>query len=171
MQIYTQEALASLLLKTFSGYRPRIIYDVTDKGEEVMELLIENPREPRFSIAFQAIGKRKQVDTCTLRFGQAEITGILEPDMAAPAIATILRDELVAVVQYKNDEAYDNRRPLPKASRLFQLTDDEDDDSQELEKLKQRLSAPPSLMEKLTGKYIGVFEIFCWNESHIIRRA
>ncbi|MBE6586210.1 MAG: hypothetical protein E7645_06780 [Ruminococcaceae bacterium] len=170
MQIYTQEALATQLQKIFAGHRPRVIYDVTDKGENIMEFLIENPHNPRFSIVFQAQGRHQQVDVCTLRFGQAEIKGMMEPEMVPSAITTILNDELVAIVQYKNDEAYDNRRSIPNLEWLYQLTDDEDDDSTALEKMKQKLSAPPSFFDKLRGNMIGIFEIFSWSSSEIIKR-
>ncbi len=170
MPQYTLEEFASILTKTFASYRPRVIYDTTDKGENVMEFLIENPYEPHFSLSLQAHGKRKYVDTCTLWFGQAEITGQLDPDMAISAVDTIVNDEVVAILRYKNENAYDNHRPVDKAVWLYQITDDEDDDSAALEKMKLKLASPPSFMDKLNGKLIGVFEIFSWSDSEIIRR-
>ena len=169
MHQYSLEEYASFLTKAFSSYRPRIVYDVTDKGEKTMELLIENPVEPRFSISLQAISRHKLIDTCTLWFGQAEISGHLDPEMAPSAIATILDDELVAVLRYKNRDAYDNHRPSGN-QWLYQLTDDEDDDGAALEKMKQKLTSPPSLADKLMGKLIGVFEIYSWSESEIVDR-
>ncbi len=170
MPAYTLEEFASLLTKTFASYRPRVIYDTTDKGEDVMEFLIPNPTEPRFSVSLQAKGKHKRVDTCTLWFGQTEIKGQLDPDVVSSAIETILSDELVAILRYKNDDAYDNHRPADKAVWLYQLTDDEDDDSEALTKMKEKLNTPPSLMEKLSGKLIGIFEVFSWSESEVVRR-
>ncbi len=170
MPAYTLEEFASLLTRIFAAYRPRVIYDTTDKGEDVMEFLIPNPTEPRFSVSLQAKGKRKQVDVCTLWFGQAEIKGQLDPDVVPSAIDTIVNDELVAILRYKNENAYDNHRPTDKAVWLYQLTDDEDDDSEGLAKMKEKLHTPPSLMEKLNGKLVGIFEVFSWSESEIIKR-
>lgn len=170
MPQYTLEEFASILTKTFASYRPRVIYDTTDKGENVMEFLIENPHESRFSLSLQAFSKRKYIDTCALWFGQAEITGRLDPDMAVSALDTIVNDELVAILRYKNEDAYDNHRPVEKAVWLYQLTDDEDDDGAALEKMKQKLASPPSLIDKLSGKLVGVFEIFSWSESEVVRR-
>ncbi len=170
MPQYTLDEFASSLTKAFASFRPRVIYDTTDKGEDVMEFLIPNPTEPRFSVSLQAKGKHKQVETCTLWFGQAEIKGQLAPDMVPSAIDTIVNDELVAILRYKNEDAYDNHRPADKSVWLYQLTDDEDDDSAALEKMKQKLSSPPSLMEKLSGKTVGVFEIYSWDESEVIKR-
>lgn len=170
MPLYTLEEFATLLTRAFSSYRPRVIYDTSEKGERIMEFLLPNPHEPRFSISLQCKEIRRQTDSCTLWFGQAEITGHLDPDMAVSAIETILNDELVAILRYKNEDAYDNHRPAEKAQWLYQLTDDEDDDSEALEKMKQKLQSPPSLMDKLGGKLVGVFEIFSWNENEVIRR-
>lgn len=169
MPQYTLEEFASLLTRTFASYRPRVIYDTTDKGEDVMEFLIENPYEPRFSVSLQARGKRRYTDVCTLWFGQAEISGHLDPDLAPSAIDTILNDELVAILRYKNEAAYEDHR-LSGHQWLYQLTDDEDDDGEALEKMKQKLLTPPSLVDKLGGKTVGVFEIFSWSESQVVKR-
>ena len=169
MQQYTLEEYATYLTKAFSSYRPRIAYDVTDKGEKTMDFLIENTSEPRFSVSLRAISKYKLIDTCTLWFGQAELSGYLDPEMAPSAINTILNDELVAILHYKNQDTYENHRPSGK-QWLYQLTDDEDDDSEALEKMKQKLASPPSLMDKLSGKWSGVFEIYSWRTHEVIHR-
>ena len=169
MPAYTLEEFASLLTRAFASHRPRVIYDTTDKGEDVMEFLIPNPTEPRFSVSLQAKGKRKQVDTCTLWFGQAEIKGLLDPEVVPSAIDTIIHDELVAILHYKHGDAYDDHRPSGNQG-LYQLTDDEDDDSEALEKMKQKLKSPPSFMEKLSGKQVGIFEVYSWSRYELINR-
>ncbi|MBQ9780813.1 MAG: hypothetical protein IJW00_07690 [Clostridia bacterium] len=169
MPQYTLEEYASFLTKTFSAYRPRVIYDTTDKGEAVMEFLIPNPAEPRFSVSLQAGGKHKWLDACTLWFGQAEISGHMDPDMVPSAINTILNNELVAILRYKNRDDYDDHRPAGN-QWLYQFTDDEDDDREALEKMKAKISSPPSLIDKLSGKLVGVFEIFSWSRSEVIER-
>lgn len=169
MPQYTLEEFASLLTRTFASYHPRVIYDTTDKGEQIMEFLLPHPTEPRFSVSLQVHAFRKQAESCTLWFGQAEISGRLDPEMAPSAIDTILNDELVAILRYKNDDAYDNHRPSGN-QWLYQLTDDEDDDGEALERMKQKLTSPPSLMDKLSGKSVGVFEIYSWDRSELVKR-
>ena len=169
MPRYTLEEFASLLTKKFASFRPRVTYDVTDKGAKTMEFLIENTSAPRFSVSLQAMTKQKLVESCTLWFGQAEISGMMNPDMAPSAIETIIDGDLVAILHYKNQDAYENHRPSGH-QWLYQLTDDEDDDSEDLEKMKQRLASPPSLAEKLGQKYTGVFEIYSWDHAEILNR-
>jgi len=169
MTLYTLEEFATHLTRAFASYRPRVVYDTTDKGENTVEFLVPNPNEPRFSISLQAKGSQKWVEACTLWFGQAEFSGRLNPDMAISAIETILSDEVVAILRYKNEAAYDDHR-LAGNQWLYQLTDDEDDDSEALEKMKRKLASPPSFADKLSGKMLGVFEIFSWSEAELIRR-
>ncbi len=169
MTQYTLEEFATHLTRAFASYRPRVAYDTTEKGENTVEFLLPNPNEPRFSISLQAKGTHKWVESCTLWFGQAEFSGRLDTDMAISAIETILGDEVVAILRYKNENAYDDHRPTGD-QWLYQLTDDEDDDSEALEKMKQKLASPPSLTDKLSGKRLGVFEIFSWGKAELIRR-
>ncbi len=170
MQRYTLEEFASMLIRHFHDYRPRVTYDTTDKGERTMEFLISNPHDLRFSVSLQCKEIHRQADTCTLWFGQAKVTGTLDPEMAVSAISTIVHGELIAILRYKNEDAYDNHRPMEKQQWLYQLTDDEDDDSAALEKMEERLSRPPSLFEKLSGNLLGVFEIFSWSEAQVLKR-
>ena len=169
MQNYTAEEFSALLTRTFARYRPRVVYDVDNKGQKLMEFILPNPEFPRFSISLQATEIHKRVSTCTLWFGQVEILGRLDPDMVHSAIETIVNDQLVAILRYKNEDAYDNHRPSGN-QWLYQLTDDEDDDSEALAQMKSKLSSKPTLMEKFNGKLVGVFEVFRWSGSEIIRR-
>lgn len=169
MPQYTLEEFATHLTRAFASYRPRVTYDTTEKGENAVEFLVPNPNELRFSVSLQAKGSQKWVETCTLWFGQAEFSGRLDPDMAISAIETIIGDEVVAILRYKNKDAYDDHRPAGN-QWLYQLTEDEDDDSEALEKMKQKLRTPPSFMDKLSGKLTGVFEVFSWSETELIQR-
>lgn len=169
MAYYTLEEFAALLTKSFSRYRPRVVYDTNDKGRRVMEFILPHPDTPRFSVSIQATDFRGAVDTCTLWFGQAEITGHLDPDTAVSAIETVISDELVAVLRYKNQAAYDDHRPSGH-QWLYQRTDDEDDDGEALAAMKRRLTSPPTLTDRLSGKYTGVFEIFSWKKNELITR-
>ena len=169
MAVYTLDEYATLLARTFAPYRPRVIKDVTDKGVEVMEFILPHPQNPRFSVSLQASETRGFVETCALWFGQAEISGRMDVDMVVSAIEEIVSDRVVAVLRYKNQDAFDNHRPSGK-QWLYQLSDDEDDDTPRLEAMKQRLQSPPTFGEKISGQLLGVFEIFSWSEDMVIPR-
>jgi hypothetical protein len=170
---YTSEELSALLLRTFTPRmprecRPRIVNDVNDKGVPLMEFLLPHPDVPHRSIILSAWERRGFVETCSLRFGEAEIAGALAPIDAIAAIEEILADHIVAIVRYKNGDAFDNHRKISvsPAEWLYQLPDDEGELTAMLDKLKQ----PATLMEKLGGKYVGVFEMYRWSESSVYKR-
>lgn len=170
---FTLEEYASLLTRTFSPQfprdnRPRAFTDTTEKGEEVLEFILPHPSDGRFSVSLTVSTARGYVTTCVLRFGQAEVASALSPEDALSAIKEIIADNIVAIVRYKNQEAYDNHRKVSSAPMewLYQLPDDEGELTAMLDKLKK----PASITEKLSGRYTGVFEIYRWSESRILAR-
>ena len=169
MPIYTLDEYASLLTRAFAPHRPRIIKDVNDKCITVMEFIVPHPTEPRFSVSVQVQEAKGYVDKCSLWFGQAEISGHMNADQIAGAIEEIVSNRIVAILRYKNQDAYDNHRPSGK-QWLYQLTDDQDDDSESLLIMKDKLQSKPTLAEKLSGKLLGVFEIFSWENRETVNR-
>ena len=174
MPHFTLEEYATLLTRTFTprlpaGHRPRVIRDVTEKGVPIMEFLLPCPDAPQRSITLSAFERRGIVESCSLRFGEAEISGAMDPADAISAIEEILADHIVAIVRYKNTDAYDNHRKasVSPAEWLYQLPDDEADLTTMLDKLKR----PASLMEKISGKRTGVFEVYRWSGSEVIERT
>ena len=169
---FTLEEYASLLTRTFSPQfprdnRPRAVTDTTEKGEDVLEFILPHPADGRFSVSLTVSTARGYVTTCALRFGQAEVASALSPEDAPAAIKEIIDDRIVAIVRYKNQEAYDNSRKAPSPSEwLYQIPDDE----AELNRMLERLQKPAGFMEKLGGTYIGVFEIYRWSGSQTIAR-
>lgn len=170
---YTLEEYASLLNRTFTPLfprdnRPRTVTDTNGKGEEVLEFILPHPDDGRFSVSLQVNSFHTHVSTCSLRFGQAEVASKLEPEEAISAINEVIEDRIVAIVRYKNREAYENHR---KASSypiewLFQLPDHED----ALAAMTEKLKKPASFVEKVSGKYTGVFEVYRWSGSEILVR-
>ena len=81
----------------------------------------------------------------------------------------ILADRIVAVVRYKNQNAYENRRKVnaTPSEWLYQLPDD----AEALERMLDKLKKPASFLEKLSGKYTGVFEVYRWSGSEVIERT
>ena len=173
MPTYTLDEYAALLTRTFTprfprDCRPRAVSDVTDKGIPVMEFLLPHPDASQRSITLSACERRGMVESCSLWFGEAEIAGAMDPTDAMAAIEEILADRIVAIVRYKNRDAYDNHRKISTAPMewLYQLPDDEGELTAMLDKLKK----PASITEKLSGRYTGVFEIYRWSESRILAR-
>ena len=171
---YTAEELTSLLLRVFTprfprDCRPRAVTDVTDKGEEILEFILPHPENGRFSVSLTAHTQRGAVAFCELRFGQAEVASRLDPTDAVAAMEEILADNIVAVVRYKNRDAYDDCRKVSNAPTewLYQMPDDEAELAAMLDKLKK----PAAFFEKVSGKYIGVFEVYRWSGSEVMERT
>ena len=173
MPQYTVEEYAAHLTRTYVSRfprdnRPRTVTDVTDKGEEVLEFLLPHPEEGRFSVSLQVRTHRGFVSDCSLFFGQAEVAGRLDPDRAVAAMDTILGDGIVAIVRYKNREAYENHRKAGsgRAEWLYQMPDD----GEELNRMLDKLKKPAGLPEKLSGRMTGVFEVYRWSGSEVLER-
>ncbi|MBQ3507500.1 MAG: hypothetical protein IJA91_03020 [Clostridia bacterium] len=170
---YTLDEYASLLNRTFTPFfprdnRPRAITDTTDKGAEILEFILPHPEDKRFSVSLRVNSYNAHVSTCSLRFGQAEVASTLTPEDALSAIEEIIEDRIVAVVRYKNQAAYENHRKASTspAEWLYQMPDDESKLNRMLEKLRK----PAGFPAKLSGKYIGIFEIYRWSGSQLLAR-
>ena len=173
MPQFTLPEYAALLTRTFTprfprDNRPRAVSDTTDKGEETLEFILPHPEDGRFSVSLTVSGRKGFAGTCTLRFGQAEVASALDPEVAVAAIEEVISDRIVAIVRYKNRDAYDDCRKVSTAPMewLYQMPDDEGALTAMLEKLKK----PAAFFEKVSGKYIGVFEVYRWSGSEVIER-
>ncbi len=173
MPRYTSKEYEICLIRTFSprlpaDTPPRVLRDVTDKGEEIMEVVLQNPRDARHSVSLEVLLDHDAPTTATLRFGHAEVASRLEPDEAMAAMEEILADNIVAVARYKTEDAYDNRHPMTgtRDTRLYQLPDH----AAALAAYEDKLASPVGLLERLLGTSIGVFEIYRWSESRVVTR-
>lgn len=173
MPQYTPAEYTALLNRTYlprfpRDSRPRAVSDVSDKGEDTLEYVLPHPTDGRFSATLIALCDKGSVTSCSLRFGQAEVAVNLDPEEALSAVDEILEDRIVAIVRYKNQDAYDNHRKSSASPSewLYQLPDHED----ALSAMIQRLERPASFLDKLNGKYVGVFEVYRWSDSRILRR-
>lgn len=174
MPQFTLPEYAALLTRTYTprfprDNRPRVVSDTTDKCEEILDLTLPHPEDGRFSVSLTAHTLRGAVAFCELRFGQAEIASRLDPEEALAAIEEILADNIVAIVRYKNRDAYDDCRKVSASPSewLYQMPDDEAELAAMLEKLKK----PAAFFEKVSGKYTGVFEVYRWSGSEVIERT
>ncbi len=167
------EQYATALTRTFTGRttpdtRPRTVFDVTEKGEEVLEFVLPHPEEPRHAVSLTVTVERGQEVTADLRFGQAEVATGLSADEAIAAIGEVLDGNIVALTHYKNRDAFDDRRLVTsgQAQWLFQMPDDAD----ELACMTARLGSRANFVDKLTGKFVGVFEMYAWDRREMFAR-
>ena len=170
---FTLDEYASLLTRTFAprfprDSRPKAVTDTNEKGEEVLEFILPHPADGRFSASLTVSTAHGYVTTVALRFGQADIASALLPEEALSAVTEIIEDRIVAIVRYKNQDAYDNHRKVSTTpiEWLYQMPEDESEFFSLLEKLK----APAKFIEKISGKYTGVFEIYRWRSHQILTR-
>ncbi len=126
---------------------------------------LPHPEDARRSVSMQAKIKDNGVSSCELWFGQTRIASSLDPDEVMAAIEEILSDRIVAVVRYKNRDAYDDSRKCEGSERLYQLPDD----AVTLEAYLSTLSAPANFWDKMSGK-TGVFEVYRWESSELYER-
>ena len=173
MAQYTPSEYAAYLTRIYTPRfprenRPRAINDVTERGEAVLEFILPHPEEGRFSASLQAFPYRETVAYCSLRFGQVEVAGRLDPEEAIAAVEEVISDRIVAIVRYKNREAFENHRIAASgpAEWLYQLPDDEE----ELSKMMEKLKKPATFLEKLSGSHTGVFEVYRWSGCEVLER-
>ena len=173
MPQYTIEEYANLLTRTYAprfprDNRPRTVTDVTEKGDEVLEFILPHPTDGRFSVSLEVRTYRGSVSDCSLRFGQAEVASRLDPDEAIAAMNEVIDDHIVAIVRYKNREAYENHRKINSLPMewLFQVPDDDGD----VQALLDMLKKPAGFWDRFSGKYVGVFEVYRWNSSEVLER-
>ena len=173
MPQYTVEEYAAYLTRTYvtrfpRDNRPRTVTDVTDKGEEVLELILPHPEDACFSVSLTAYSDKGLISSCSLRFGRADVAKSLEPDEALDAIEEILSDRIVAIVRYKDQEAYENHRKVSTAPTewLYQMPDHEE----ALEAMLRELERPATFLDRLVGRKVGVFEVYRWSENRLYKR-
>ena len=74
----------------------------------------------------------------------------------------------MAIVRYKDQEAYENHRKVSTAPTewLYQMPDHEE----ALEAMLRELESPATFLDKLVGRKVGVFEVYRWSESRLLKR-
>lgn len=162
------DQLMLALTRALRPYAPTVAADVSPEGQDIRILTIPNPTLPRWGLQFICPAEpdgRGELHG-SLWFGAVEITGYLSAEEAAPTIRAVLDGELTAVLQYKDQDALADHRPLPR--RWVFLTSPEDGDLERLEALRTRLSRPVTLAERIRGREVGLYEFASWQASQII---
>ncbi len=174
---FTLDSFSTHLTRAFAprcapGDAPRAVTDTSDKGKAILEFYLPNPHDLRRSVSLTASDNHGTITSCSLWFGQVEISSNLSPEDAVPAIEEIIAGHIVAIIRYKNRNAYDNRRKgsgKPGAGRaewLYQLPDD----ASALAAMTETLRTPAGLWNKLSGTLTGVFEIYGWDSIEVLER-
>ncbi len=177
MTNFTLDTFATHLTRTFvprcpQDCRPSAVMDTDEKGRTVLDFTLPNPHDLRHSVSLRASGYKGSVTLCTLWFGQAEVTAALDAEDAVPAITEIIDGHIVAIVRYKNRDAFDDRRKgsgkpgAGQAEWLYQLPEDE----AALAAMQDKLRTPAGLWNKLSGTLTGVFEVYNWERSEVMER-
>ena len=114
------------------------IWDTDRRGRQFCELLIKNSNLPSFPITVTVTE-----NGCCVSVGQFEDVADsdrMSPDQALAAIRDILDDKIIFVLAYKKDD--DIGFGSPYFSRIFAITGEEDDMSEEYEKFIIQISTP-----------------------------
>lgn len=142
------------LRKCYPAFGKKVMYDVDNKGNDFCEIVYPNEKQPTMPITVNI-----SEDGCLISVGQiSNVTGDrpISPEQAYSAIADILNDRIIFVLGY--DDKRDIGWGAPFMTRIFAITGDEDDMSEELEKFIDKISKPVTgfkrKLTQLKGRFI-----------------
>lgn len=164
----TADRFMLTLARALRPHAPTVTSDTSEEGEDIRILTLQNPYLPRWGLQFICPAEpdgRGELHG-SLWFGAVEITGYLSTEEAESTIRAVLDEEITAVLHYKSEEALADHRPSPR--RWVFLTTPGDEDIERLAALREKLRRPVTLMERVRGTDIGVYEITSWQSSEII---
>ena len=157
----TVEQMTEYLLSHNKLFDRAVIRDTDRRGRDFCEMIIKNENLPNFPITVSVT-----CDGCSISVGQIEhITGSdrRTPDQALSAIEDVLRDNIIFVLAYNDED--DIGFGAPYLSRVFALTGGEDDMSREYLLFKKRLEPPIKKLFRPFVKLKGRFNIFNFSGS------
>ena len=149
------------LLSKERHFERNTIWDKDRRGRDFCELLIKNPYQPSFPITVTVTESG-----CSVSVGQFDDvadSNKMTPDQALSAINDILSNKIIFVLAYKNDD--DIGFGTPYFSRIFAITDGEDDMSEEYEEFIKKISAPVNKYLRPFTALKGRFFIFNYTGS------
>ena len=150
------------LRRKYSAFGQKEIWDTDRRGNDFCEMVYPNEKQPNFPITVTL-----NEDGCLISVGQIpNVTGDrpISVDQAISAIDDIISDKIVFTLCYADDK--DIGSGAPYFTRVFALTGEGDDMSQELERFKQKISKPvKGFMRKLT-LLKGRFEFVSFSGKH-----
>ena len=155
----TVNETAEYLQRTFSKLDGRVIHDVDRHGEEFCEIIFSNNKLPSAPIAVIVADKG-----CSVSVGQFEcVTGSdrMSAGETVSAINDIISDRIIFVMAYRSDDDIGFGKPF--FTRIFALTDGEDDMSAEYERFISTISSPLSKLSRFFTSLKGRFIVFSFS--------
>jgi hypothetical protein len=137
------------------------IWDKDRRGRDFCELIIKNPDQPSFPITVTVTE-----NGCCVSVGQFEDVADsdrMTPDQAIAAINDILSDKIIFVLAYKKED--DIGFGTPYFSRIFAITGENDDMSEDYEKFIAQISTPVKKIFRPLTALKGRFVIFNFSGS------
>lgn len=142
------------------------IWDKDRRGRDFCELIIKNPNLPSFPVTVTVTE-----NGCSVSVGQLEDvanSNRMTPEQVIAAIDDILSDRIIFVLAYNKED--DLGFGTPYFSRIFAITGEDDDMSEEYDEFIAKISTPikHKLLRPLTALK-GRFVIF--NFSGLINKT
>ena len=172
MSCHTLNDLEKELRLTLRPYNPRFGSDTNDRDQAMLTVRVDDPTVVGQSLSLEVTDTRGSL-TGTLWLGAVRITDNLTADMCAPAVLSVLNGEIVTVCRYRNADDRDFRRPADVGSQVFQITPDADGAAEQgrLDACLCALKKPVGLLDRISGKRIGLFEVCRWGvPTEVIER-
>ena len=157
----TAEQISEYLLSHSRRFEHDVIYDTDKHGDIFCELIIKNESLPSFPITVTATE-----DGCSLSVGNFEnVTENkrMTPTEALLAIEDIIADRIIFVLGYRDDD--DIGFGAPFFSKIFALTDNDDDMSRDYENFIKTISTPINKKLRFLYSLKGRFLIFNFSGS------
>ena len=157
----TAEQISEYLLSHSRRFERDVIYDTDKRGDTFCELIIKNNSLPSYPITVTVAESG-----CSLSVGNfADVTGSrkMTPDQALLAIEDIIGDKIIFVLGYREND--DIGFGSPFFSRIFALTDGNDDMSRDYEDFIKAISTPINKKLRFLYSLKGRFLIFNFSGS------
>ena len=132
------EEKIEFLRKKHTGFDKRVMWDVDNKGNEFAEIIYPNKSNPMMPIAVSV-----SEEGCLISVGQIpDVVGSFPilPEEAVSAINDIISDKIIFVLGYSAED--DTGIGAPFFTRIFPITDDVDDMSEDLEIFIKKIESP-----------------------------
>ena len=157
----TVKQTVEYLLSNNSRFKRDVIYDKDRRGHDFCEMIIENKSQPSFPITLTV-----NENGCSIAVGQFyNVTGSdrMTPDEANSAIEDIIADKIIFALGYNDDG--DIGFEAPYLSRVFALTEGNDDMSEDYERFIEKISKPINPKLRFMYSLKGRFLIFNYSGS------
>ncbi len=126
------------LRKAFPAFDGKVMYDVDRRGTEFCEMVMPNPSMPNMPLAVSL-----SESGCSLSAGQFDnVTGhdSMTVEQLCSAIRDVISDKIIFVMAYSEDDDVGFGKPF--MTRIFAITGDDDDMSQEYKRFIAKISSP-----------------------------